>query len=65
MYDFVSLDAAIGKAKYLVNLDETLIMVSADHSHTFSIGGYSRRGESIFGVGTASTYDDESVLISK
>jgi hypothetical protein len=40
-------------------------MVSADQSHVFSFGGYSRRGDSVFGVGTASTYDAESMLIRK
>ena len=32
--DFVAFDEAIGRAKSLVNLDETLLVVTADHSHT-------------------------------
>ena len=66
LYDFKDLDESIGKARELVNLDETLVMVSADHSHVFTIGGYGRRGANLFGVGTASTTDDdENTFISK
>ncbi len=37
---------ALGK----VNLDETLIIVTADHSHTFTMGGYPIRGNNILGL---------------
>ena len=59
MYDFVEFDAAIGKGLSLVNLEETLVMVSADHSHTFSMGAYGLRGESIFGIGTPNEKSDD------
>lgn len=66
LFDFKALDQSIGKAKELVNTDDTLIMVSADHSHVFSIGGYGRRGTNVFGTGTAgATDDDENVFICK
>ena len=32
----------------VLNLDETLLIVTADHSHVFTLGGYQRRGTSIF-----------------
>lgn len=32
-----------------VNLDETLILVTADHSHVFTLGGYATRGNPILG----------------
>ena len=66
IYDVKALDEAIGKAKEIVNLNESLMIVSADHSATFTIGGYGRRGQSIFGVGIAdASNDDEQVYISK
>ena len=30
--------------------DETLITVTADHSHVFTIGGYPKRGDPVFGL---------------
>lgn len=30
--------------------DETLITVTADHSHVFTIGGYAKRGNPVFGL---------------
>jgi len=41
--DTEALDAAIGAAAQLVDLRETLIVVSADHSHVFNIAGYPMR----------------------
>lgn len=42
--DFVAFDNSIGKALNLTSENDTLIVVTADHSHTFTIGGYSARG---------------------
>ncbi|EIM00462.1 alkaline phosphatase [Rhodanobacter denitrificans] len=41
---------------------ETLIVVTADHSHTMTFAGYPRRGNPILGkvVGHTDSYDDES-----
>ena len=44
------LSNAVQKAMELVNLDETLILVTADHSHVFTIAGYARRGNPILGL---------------
>jgi alkaline phosphatase len=41
--DTQALDDAIGVAAQMVNLRETLIIVSADHSHVFNIAGYPLR----------------------
>lgn len=42
-------DSAIGKADQLTSEQDTMILVTADHSHVFSFGGNTLRGTSIFG----------------
>jgi alkaline phosphatase len=41
--DTQALDEALGAAAQMVDLRETLIIVSADHSHVFNIAGYPMR----------------------
>ncbi|MBP6003103.1 MAG: alkaline phosphatase [Pyrinomonadaceae bacterium] len=48
--DTVALSDAVRKAVSKVNLDDTLIVVTADHSHTFFIQGYPARGNNILGL---------------
>ena len=48
--DAVELSNAVRAAVSKVNLNETLIIVTADHSHTFTMGGYPIRGNNILGL---------------
>lgn len=48
--DTIALSDAVRTAVGKVNLDETLIIVTADHSHTFFIQGYPARGNNILGL---------------
>ncbi|MFC3051254.1 alkaline phosphatase [Kordiimonas pumila] len=50
LYDTVALSKAVRRTLELVDTEETLILVTADHSHTFTIAGYARRGNPIFGL---------------
>lgn len=44
------MDRAIGRAGLLTGVHDTLTVVTADHSHMFNFGGYTLRGNSIFGM---------------
>ncbi len=48
--DTIELSNAVRAATQKVNLDETLIIVTADHSHTFNMVGYPVRGNNILGL---------------
>ncbi len=47
--DTIALSEAVKKAKELTNDKDTLILVTADHSHVFTIAGYPSRGNPILG----------------
>ncbi len=46
----VELSNAVRKALEKTNAKDTLIIVTADHSHTFTIAGYPQRGNPILGL---------------
>ncbi|NXF56324.1 PPBT protein, partial [Oceanites oceanicus] len=49
LHEAVELDRAIGLATRLTSPQDTLSVVTADHSHVFTFGGYTPRGNPIFG----------------
>nr|XP_020469226.1 alkaline phosphatase, tissue-nonspecific isozyme isoform X1 [Monopterus albus]XP_020469301.1 alkaline phosphatase, tissue-nonspecific isozyme isoform X1 [Monopterus albus] len=50
LHEAVELDRAVSRADLLTSIHDTLTVVTADHSHTFSFGGYTPRGNPIFGL---------------
>ena len=53
LQDTVALNAALKAAMESVDLRDTLIVVTSDHSHVFTIAGYPERGNPILGVVSA------------
>lgn len=50
LHEAVEMDRAIGRAGLLTSSHDTLTIVTADHSHMFNFGGYTPRGNTIFGM---------------
>jgi alkaline phosphatase len=49
LHETSEMDDAVAYAVQVTNPDDTLIIVTADHSHTLTIGGYAERGADILG----------------
>ena len=58
--DAVALNEAVKAVLRKVDLDETLIVVTGDHSHTLTIAGYAKRGNPILGISVG--VDDKPIL---
>ena len=57
----VAFDEAVRVAKEMTSDDDTLIVVTADHSHAFTSGSYSSRGNDILGD---DINFDENIIVS-
>ncbi|XP_039985332.1 alkaline phosphatase-like [Xiphias gladius] len=55
----VEFDRAIGRAAELTSEQDTLSVVTADHSHVFAFGGYSARGNPVLGVSRSKALDNK------
>ncbi|XP_040190415.1 alkaline phosphatase, tissue-nonspecific isozyme [Rana temporaria] len=53
LHEAIQMDIAIGLAGEMTSTEDTLTVVTADHSHVFTFGGYTHRGNSIFGLAPA------------
>ena len=49
LHETVSFDKAVETAYKMTNPEETLLIVTADHGHTMTMGGYPNRGSDIRG----------------
>ncbi|XP_058389417.1 intestinal-type alkaline phosphatase-like [Diceros bicornis minor] len=56
----IMFDDAIEKASQLTSETDTLTLVTADHSHVFSFGGYTLRGSPILGLAPSKASDGKA-----
>jgi alkaline phosphatase len=52
LMDAIAFDAAVAKALEMTSREDTLIIATADHSHSMTINGYPKRGNPILGLVT-------------
>lgn len=66
LLDTIEMAKAVKKAYEMTDPKDTLIIVTADHSHTFTIAGYPHRGNNILGlVAEVPEVDGNAPTVSK
>lgn len=66
LLDTIEMAKAVKKAYEMTDPEDTLIIVTADHSHTFTIAGYPHRGNNILGlVAEVPEVDGNAPTVSK
>lgn len=64
LYDVLALEDAVAEAIQMTDEEDTLIIVTADHSHVFNINGYPYRGTNVFGM-LVDTYSDTPTSVAE
>ncbi|CAH2318528.1 alkaline phosphatase, tissue-nonspecific isozyme [Pelobates cultripes] len=64
LHEAVQMDIAIGVASTMTREEDTLTVVTADHSHVFTFGGYTHRGNPIFGLAPSPSDIDQKPFTS-
>lgn len=64
LHEAIQMDEAIGLAGKMTSTEDTLTVVTADHSHVFTFGGYTTRGNSIFGLAPSLSDVDQKPFTS-
>lgn len=63
LVDTLAFEDAVIAALEITRSDDTLMVVTSDHSHVFAFGGYPKRGNPIFGQYYVNKFDRKFISI--